>query len=226
MRRSGKTWYLYRHIRKLVDDGVPPETILYVNFEDDRLHPLEEGDLALVEEAFYNRDRRCGFLLDETHNVPGWERSVRRFLDTLDVELVLTGSSAKPLGREIATSLRGRALSHELLPFSFFQALVHRHVEIPKHWPPPSRARSKLESEWEGTPPSSSWAASPCEPFRRGVGSWTTLAISERKGSLRGPDRAGPRCAWSGTGGISCDYLDLLPGGPGGSPIEETACEG
>jgi len=51
--------------------------------------------------------------------VPGWERFVRRLLDSENVEVFLSGSSARMLSREVATSMRGRALETVITPFSF-----------------------------------------------------------------------------------------------------------
>jgi len=50
------------------------------------------------------------FFFDEIQTVAGWEGFARRLLDTERVELFLSGSSARLLSREVATSLPGRAL--------------------------------------------------------------------------------------------------------------------
>lgn len=55
----------------------------------------------------------------------GWELFVRRLLDTENIELFVSGSSAKLLSREVATSMRGRALEAVVTPFSFREALRH-----------------------------------------------------------------------------------------------------
>ena len=121
MRRSGKTYFLYQQILKLMSDGVSKTRILYLNFEDDRLLPLTQKKLAKLIEGFYaiypeNNNVKCYLFLDEIQNVEGWPMVVRRFHDTKNVELFLTGSSAKLLSKEIATSLRGRSLAVEIWP--------------------------------------------------------------------------------------------------------------
>lgn len=150
MRRSGKTWLLYQQIGDRIADGIDRSRLLYLNFEDERLLPLAAADLSRIPEAFYrrfpaSRDHLCWFYFDEIQNVPGWETFVRRLLDTEKVALVLTGSSARLLSREIATSLRGRSLSTEILPFSFAESLRHGGVELPGQWPPGAKVRSRLE---------------------------------------------------------------------------------
>jgi predicted AAA+ superfamily ATPase len=154
MRRSGKTWFLYQLLRQHLDSGIGWDRLLYINFEDDRLHPIEAKELGLIPEVFYrrhpaSREQRCWFFLDEIQAAPGWERFVRRLLETENVSLVLTGSSAKLLSREIATSLRGRSLASELLPFSFGEALQHAGLEVPTQWPVSSKVRSRLANRLE-----------------------------------------------------------------------------
>ena len=154
MRRSGKTFLLFQQIRRLLDDGVPRDRILYLNFEDERLLPWSTSDLDQVPTSFFrrypaSRGERCWFFFDEIQNVPNWERFVRRLLDDGKITLVLTGSSSRLLSREIATSLRGRSLQTELLPFSFAESLRFGNIEVPKRWPPPQGLRAKLEHHFE-----------------------------------------------------------------------------
>ncbi len=154
MRRSGKTWYVFQQIADRLAAGVGRERLLYLNFEDERLLPLAAEDLHLVTETFYrrhpeSRDQPCWLYFDEIQNVPGWERFIRRLLDTENVAIVLTGSSSKLLSQEIATSLRGRSLTSELLPFSFEESLRHAGVEVPERWPPAARHRSLLANRFD-----------------------------------------------------------------------------
>jgi uncharacterized protein len=155
MRRSGKTYFLYQQIMERLASGIDRGRLLYLNFEDERLLPLAATDLSRIPEAFYrrfpaSREHLCWFYFDEIQNVPGWETFVRRLLDTEKVALVLTGSSARLLSREIASSLRGRSLSTEILPFSFAESLRHAAVELPESFPPGARVRSLLEHRLEG----------------------------------------------------------------------------
>ena len=154
MRRSGKTTLLWQVIADRVASGMPREGLLYFNFEDERLADLTASDLALIVEEFYRlhpqwRDAGTAvFLLDEIQVISGWERFARRLLDTERVEIFLSGSSARMLSREVATSIRGRALEVRVFPFSFREFLRH-HGREPEA--PPGRltkaARSTLEKD-------------------------------------------------------------------------------
>ncbi|MCK4547832.1 MAG: ATP-binding protein [Candidatus Eisenbacteria sp.] len=142
-RRAGKTTLLWQVLADRVAQGVAREGLLYFSFEDERLAGMAAADLNLVVEEFYRlnpewRDtRRALFLLDEIQGVPGWETFARRLLDTENIELFVSGSSAKLLSREVATSMRGRAMEATVFPFSFREYLRHHGRE-------PQRAAARL----------------------------------------------------------------------------------
>lgn len=54
IRRGGKTYFLYQKILTLIKKNVPLSRILYINFEDDRLLPLDTKKMAKLIEAFYS----------------------------------------------------------------------------------------------------------------------------------------------------------------------------
>ena len=137
MRRSGKTTFL----RQLLADrrsGLPPERALYLSFDDDRLAGIGVEQLGFLLEEFYRRypalrgRESVLWLLDEIQLVPGWERFVRRAMDSETVEFVVSGSSARMLSREVHTSLRGRGMETVIRPFSFREFLRHRGEEPTK----------------------------------------------------------------------------------------------
>lgn len=135
-RRAGKTTFLRQCLRQRADAGRAPESLLLVPLEDDRLPGLTTRDLDfLLEEHFrtfpaLRSDGIVTLALDEVQVVEGWEGFVRRVLDTEHVEVLVSGSSAKLLSREVATSLRGRALEVLVHPFGFREALRH-HERMP-----------------------------------------------------------------------------------------------
>ena len=131
VRRSGKTSFLAQCRAARLHSGAPPESQLLLLLEDERLAGLTVTDLGwLIEEhvrRFPHLHGQDGITvyLDEVQYVPGWERLVRRLMDTSGVEVFVTGSSARLLSREVATSLRGRAMEVLVHPFSFREALRH-----------------------------------------------------------------------------------------------------
>ena len=149
MRRSGKTTFL----RQLQADRramVPPERAVFLNFDDDRLEGIGTEQLDFLLEEYFRAhpelrgDHTCYWFLDEVQNVKGWDRFARRVLETERIELVVSGSSAKMLSREVHTSLRGRGMATVIRPFSFREYLRHRGEEPadePGRWTPAERSR-------------------------------------------------------------------------------------
>ncbi len=135
MRRVGKTYFLFQLIQDLLKQGVDRKRILFINFEDDRLLPRTTQTLADLIDDFYalypeNHAQKCYIFLDEIQNVEDWPLVIRRLHDTKQVELFLTGSSAKLLSKEIASSLRGRSLALELWPYSFKEFMRAKNISL------------------------------------------------------------------------------------------------
>lgn len=152
MRRSGKTCFLSQCMEDLLAAGAPRESLLLINFEDDRLAGMDASDLSFLLESYYQRHpefrdhTQVTLLLDEIQLVAGWESFARRILDTEKVRLFLSGSSASMLSREVHTSMRGRAMEVTVYPFSFREALRHQGLLPEKDWDAlPKARRSTLE---------------------------------------------------------------------------------
>lgn len=153
VRRGGKTSFLWQCLSDRLTAGAPRDTLLMLGLEDDRLEGIQTSDLSwLVEEYFslypaYRDRHRVAFFLDEIQLVPGWELFARRLIDTERIDLFLSGSSAKLLSREVATSMRGRALETVIYPFSFRETLRHTGDEPNKMWARLTKAeRSTLDN--------------------------------------------------------------------------------
>ena len=99
----------------------------YVNFEDERLS-IEGRELNRVLEAIYALKGDVNLLIfDEIQNVDGWEKFVSRLLPTKKV--IITGSNARLLSKELATFLTGRHVDITLFPFSFREFLRFNEFE-------------------------------------------------------------------------------------------------
>jgi uncharacterized protein len=157
MRRAGKTTFLWQLLADRLAKGTGRQGLLYFSFEDERLAGMTARDLNLVVEEYYRlnpewRDRRrASFFLDEIQFVPGWESFARRLLDSEQIDLFLSGSSARLLSREVATSMRGRAVEAVVYPFSFREHLRH-HRREPDTTPGrlTKAQRSSLEKDLSG----------------------------------------------------------------------------
>lgn len=131
IRRAGKSCLLVQRMQELLHMGVSEDTILYVNFEDERLLEMQAEDLnSLLEvQAEWAPEHNVQYVfLDEIQNIPGWEKFVRRLADSR-YRVYVTGSNAKMLSREIATTLGGRFMIQEVYPYSFREYLLASGVK-------------------------------------------------------------------------------------------------
>ena len=133
VRRCGKTFLFFDAMRRLIDEGVDRRRIVYLNFEDDRLHPLAPRELDLVlrcQRELFPGTGRLYLFLDEVQNAPGWERWVRRLADTEDIAIFVTGSSSRLLTRDLSSAMRGRSVTLEVFPLSFREFLEFRGIDF------------------------------------------------------------------------------------------------
>jgi hypothetical protein len=149
-RRSGKTWYFFQLMSELTSLGVKRNQILYINFEDERLSFDNDYDQiidAYLELYPTNKLSDIYIFFDEIQELSNWEKYVRRLYDTVTPKIFLTGSNAKMLSKEIATSLRGRSLTFEIMPLSFLEYLSFKNIDATDTYSTVNRAL--IESGFE-----------------------------------------------------------------------------
>lgn len=127
IRRAGKSFLLYQRMQQLLAEGIGWDSMLYVNFEDERLIGMQSSDLNLIIEAHLEMyGKRPILFLDEIQNVDGWEKFVRRLADT-KYRVYVTGSNAKMLSSDVQTTLGARYIIINVYPYSFKEFLnVHQ----------------------------------------------------------------------------------------------------
>lgn len=136
LRRAGKSYMLYQHIQQRVAEGrSSKEDILYINFEDDRLDITKMSEFDSIIQSYEElyQGRKPVVYLDEIQIVEGWEKFVRRLAD-MGYQVMVTGSNARMLSREIATTLGGRFIVRHIYPFSFAEYLQYKDVRLGEHW--------------------------------------------------------------------------------------------
>ena len=116
VRRCGKSTLLRQLIKKL-------NGFYYFNFEDPKAINFEVGDFQKLNEVFREEYGSYeNYFFDEIQNVHKWELFVRAMLDK-NKRIVITGSNASLLSKELGTRLTGRHLRYELFPFSYLEFL-------------------------------------------------------------------------------------------------------
>ena len=159
MRRAGKTTFMHQLRAERAGAGTPLRCLPMLSLEDERFVGLDASRLGRLVDEYEDRQTATGsgshpmvWFLDEIQVVAGWERLVRRLLDTKNVEVFVSGSSAALLSREIASSLRGRGWTVLIHPFGFDEALRHRNAmphPDPGRWSRWERVRvEELFAEW------------------------------------------------------------------------------
>lgn len=134
VRRCGKSSIIFNminHLRKQIS----AQNIIYINFEDDRLIGVQTENLDDLIEGYYEifpekRDEKVFVFLDEVQVVENWETFVRRIYDSLNISIVITGSSSNLLAGEIAAGLRGRTITYEIFPLSFNEYLRFKNIDV------------------------------------------------------------------------------------------------
>lgn len=123
VRRAGKSYILYGKIQQLIAQGHDWDEIVYLNFEDERLAGITVEDLNKILEVHGQlSDKRPMLFLDEIQNIDGWEKFARRIADN-KYKVIITGSNAKMLSKDVASVLGGRYITHDVFPFSFDEYL-------------------------------------------------------------------------------------------------------
>jgi uncharacterized protein len=134
VRRGGKTSVMMDTINKLVQSNVGHERILFLNFDDDRLH-FEPTEFDTIIQAFKElypdtNAKEIFIFFDEIQVADGWEKFVRRLYDTFTKNIFLSGSNSKMLATDIATTLRGRTLQYEVFPLSFKENCFFTNINV------------------------------------------------------------------------------------------------
>jgi len=145
-RRSGKTYYLFQ-IMDEISKTAKKESIIYINFEDERLN-LKRENLGEIIEAYYEmypESKEIYLFFDEIQNIDGWDKFVRRMYDTVTKKIFITGSSSHLLSKEIASSLRGRTLAYNLFPLSFREFLEFKGIDWTDRHSTKNKARIRRE---------------------------------------------------------------------------------
>ncbi|MDF1531044.1 MAG: ATP-binding protein [Methanosarcinales archaeon] len=122
VRRSGKTTVLYQTAAYLMDIGVAPEHIVFLNFDDPAINAAPLDDTF---SSIYKINPEISHIfLDEIQQKKGWERWVRTLYDTKRFsQIFLSGSSASLLTQDLGRVLSGRHITFNIMPFSFREYL-------------------------------------------------------------------------------------------------------
>lgn len=132
-RRSGKSFIMRQFAQGLISGGVDRKEILIVNFEDPR---FVKRDVVLLQNIFdayqenFAPKGKSYIFLDEIQEVNQWEKWVYTMRELDKAHIIISGSNAKLLSKELATLLTGRHLDMEVFPLSFKEFLNFNGLEV------------------------------------------------------------------------------------------------
>jgi len=120
VRRCGKSKLFEIYRQYLVKNGIRPEQIISINFEEFDFEYLQNSEqlYAYLKKRVRNKQKYYIFL-DEIQNVSNFEKVVDSLFLKKNLDIYITGSNAYFLSGELATLLSGRYVELKMLPLSF-----------------------------------------------------------------------------------------------------------
>lgn len=129
-RRSGKSTILKQIIDSLLNDGIPQENIVWINFELSDY--FEITDIKKLEDyiscQIENVEGRIYLFFDEIQVIPQWEKLINSYFAKEIFDIYITGSNSKLLSGEFATYLSGRYVELNIYSFSFQEYIEYHEI--------------------------------------------------------------------------------------------------
>ena len=138
LRRSGKTFLLFELFRShLIEQGVPPERIIQIAFDDRANKELRDPDVcygfirAKIEAC---GSSMCYVLLDEVQMLGEFADVLNGLLHVKNADVYATGSNSKFLSTDVMTQFRGRGDEIRVYPLSFSEFYGFRGGDWEDAW--------------------------------------------------------------------------------------------
>ena len=118
VRRCGKSSLMMLAINALVQHGVAKERILWIGFDDERLHDMGTEGLDEVIAAYMEMYPSVAIkdvymFFDEIQLIENWELFVLRVYKSYCKNIYVSGSNAQMLSNELSSAFRGWPLEYE-----------------------------------------------------------------------------------------------------------------
>jgi len=130
-RRVGKSVLMYQLINSLLQKGVNPKRILFIQGDNTLLTEYAvAGNLItfildlyqkyILEKNFDDIIKPVYIFLDEAQSLKSWDREIKTIIDQkYKIKFIVTGSSSFELRRGSKNPLTGRVILQPISPFSF-----------------------------------------------------------------------------------------------------------
>ena len=133
IRRCGKSTLAKLAINHLIETGIDPKNILYINLEQPSF--LEVRHDANYLQTIYDTylqladpQGKTYVIFDEIQFFENWQVFIKSQYERSDIKFIVTGSNSSMLSNELTTILSGRSLNIHLETFSFTEYLAYKEI--------------------------------------------------------------------------------------------------
>lgn len=126
IRRCGKSSLMKLMIKHLLENGIPDEQIISMNFESMAYRFMNARSFYKYVDDNRPKDKKVYLFFDEVQRIPEWQDAVNSFRVDFPCDIYITGSNAYLLSSEFSTYLSGRYVEIKILPLSF-RAFIDFH---------------------------------------------------------------------------------------------------
>lgn len=135
VRRCGKSTILAMIRERLIERGVPTESILTYRFDSMEYDGMTAAAMYRDIKGKLAKEGRTYIFLDEVQEIKGWERVVNSLQADFDTDIYVTGSNSLMMSSEIETYLTGRYVSFRIFTLSFAEYLTFKKEHSPLESP-------------------------------------------------------------------------------------------
>lgn len=131
VRRCGKSTLMKQLRNDLVESGVSPASIIYIDFELPSNGELADPQafIAYVTERA-SREEHTYLFVDEVQELDHWESTINGLRAELGLDIYVTGSNARMFAGEDMTYLSGRYVSLHVLPLSLAELCQFAGIDV------------------------------------------------------------------------------------------------
>ncbi|MBI5598290.1 MAG: ATP-binding protein [Deltaproteobacteria bacterium] len=136
-RRVGKSTIIRQIVRRLIDKGIKPDSIVYYSMDDPALYRSEVDHDKFFDSLMNEARKKAGghslyVFLDEIQRFERWELFLKKYYDLhYPVRFTISGSASSPIFKKSRESLLGRIKDYHILPFSFREFLLFHSLQKP-----------------------------------------------------------------------------------------------
>lgn len=144
IRRCGKSSLMKLMIKHLLENGIPDEQIISMNFESMAYRFINARSFYKYVDDNRPKDKKVYLFFDEVQRIPEWQDAVNSFRVDFPCDIYITGSNAYLLSSEFSTYLSGRYVEIKILPLSFREFIDFHGYTIIERKSPSGKLSKKI----------------------------------------------------------------------------------